>query len=88
MSEFKVGEKVWIIPFQLREIDLRGYCCTEATIIAPLAPHKQAIGGYAYEVRTHDGLEVCATPRILRRFIPPEELGIERSAETVSGEHG
>jgi len=86
MSEFKVGERAWVIPFKLGPIDIPGKWCTEVTIVGPLEPHHSAVGGLVYKVRDDAGLEAYATPRILRKIIPPEELcAPEGSAQTVSG---
>jgi hypothetical protein len=86
VSEFRVDDKAWIIPFKGGPIDDTRYCCTEVTVVGPLQRHNRAIGGLAYTVRMHDGREFYATPKVLRRPIPPHELlEHESSAETVGG---
>jgi len=74
MSEFAVGEVAFVVPFQLGPIDLPGFWCTEVTIVSPLQEHRCACGGWVYEVRCRDGTEAYATPRILQKRIPPQQL--------------
>lgn len=78
---FKVGDKAWIIPFTLGPIDKRGYCCTECTIVGGLQLSPRSKTGDYYTVRTYDGRELCASPRILRRSLPADHL-IERIETT------
>lgn len=74
-EKFEIGEVAFVVPFEMGDIDIPGYWCTEVTVTGPLQPHWRSRTGDAYPIRTHDGREVYASPCILRKKLPPSELG-------------
>lgn len=71
---FKIGEIAFVIPFEIGPIDKPEYVCTEVTVIGLLRKNGRSKTGWAYDVRTHDGRKMCASPRVLRKKLPPSDL--------------
>lgn len=76
-EKFEVGDVAFVIPFETGPIDFPQYKCTEVTIIGPLYQTERSWCGWAYPVRCQDGRELSASPRVLRKKLPPEQLSDE-----------